>query len=190
MYLTDQQVIDKLHEGETTIVILNYIDFASYIADRTARRCTTHERSDIRAEAYLALVEGVSNLKGHPNPRAFLREKIRGAVINFVRRKHTITKSDHTERLTPWVIVEESDFEEDIKVPPNMWAPFDRGELQENDLIENFLLSEIERKLIKLKIDGYTHEEIASLCQMPYSQIQRILQGTKSRVVKILNGDY
>lgn len=195
MYLTDQQVKDKLCEGEVEVVIVNYMPFASYLADRVARRCYTHDASDIKGEAYLALVVGVSRLLGHPNPRGFLTDLIRGHLINYVSRSHLIKRPDKEKRLEQWIYDEDvrggnNEEESESTIPKELWEPFDRTEIEEHALTESILFSEIERKMLKLKIDGYTIEEIAKICQMPYVQTQRILFGTKSRVLKILKGDY
>ena len=191
-YLTDQQVRDKLHEGEIEAVILNYIPFASYLADRMSSKCVTHERSDLRGEAYLALVSSMSKLIGHPNPRGFLTQAIKGHLINYVLRSYLIKRPDKEKRLDGVQYIEDvtSEFEEDQILPREYWAPFDHGETERENLVGSFLFSEIEKKALKLKIDGYTIEEIAKLCQIPYVQMNRIIHGTRSRVEKILRGDY
>lgn len=190
-YLTDQQVIAKLHEGEIEAVIINYMPFASYLADRMSYRCFTHERSDLKGEAYLALVAGVNRLVGHPNPKGFLTEVIRGHLINIVKRSYLIKRPDDAKRLEQWMYLEDvGDEAEESSIPKEFWAPFDQGQTELENLIGNCLFSELEKRILKLKIDGYTIEEIALQCQLPYVQTHRILQGTKSRVVKILKGEY
>ena len=199
-YLTDEQVKNKLNEGEIDAVIINYLPFANYLADRLASRCFTHEREDIRGEACIALVSGVVLLRGHPNPRGFLREKIRGHILNFVKRSNLIKTPDGEPNMTNafpdcTIFDDERSNDDDMQggsraVPKQCWSPFDRGMGEVSNLVESYLFSDIEKKILKRKIDGHTLEEIAIECQMPYVQIQRILQGTKSRVVKILDGLY
>ena len=191
-YLTDQQVRDKLHEGELDVVIVNYIPFASYLADRISRKCTTHEQSDLRGEAYLALVVGVNKLVGHPNPKGFLTDLIRGHLINHVTRSYLIKRPEKEKRLEGIHYIEDvtGESDDDQILPKEYWAPFDSGETETENLTGSFLFSEIEKKILKLKIDGYTLEEIAAKCQMPYVQVNRIVHGTRSRVTKILRGDY
>lgn len=193
-YLTDQQVKDKLHEGEVDAVILNYLDFARYLADLMANKSMTHERDDLRAEAYLVLVVSVNKLKGHPNPGGFLREAIRGRLKDTVLRDHLVYRpygsKDHLEK---WLYVEDvSDTEDEGEsIPKEVQVPFHaEGVEQELNIMSSILLSEIEKKVIKFKIDGFTLQEIAIKCKLPYVQTQRILQGTKSRVQKILHGSY
>lgn len=190
MYLTDQQVKDKLFEGDLQAVILNYMDFANYLADRVARRSITHEHKDIRSVAILAMIEGVHLLKGHDNPGGFLRLKIKGAVINYVRRQHTIYVPEGRK------IDYKMEYLEDVRdeketLPKEFGEDFDSvGELIEKEVTESFLLSPIERTIIKMRIEGSTIEDISEKTGLLWIQVQRILQGTKDRVVKILNGDY
>jgi DNA-directed RNA polymerase specialized sigma24 family protein len=201
MYLTDKQVIDKIQEGELEIVILNYIPFANYLADRVSQRSFTHERVDIRGEAYVALIAGVNVLKGHPNPRAFLREKIKGHIINFVKRSHLIKTPDGEDLMyNPFDCdVFDSEFgcddnEESVSAnrgtPKQCWDEKHEDTIVRDDLVSNFLFSDIEKKIIQMRVDGYTLEEVSVECKIPYVQIHRILQGMKNRVVKVLDGDY
>lgn len=192
-YLTDQQVKDKLHEEEYNAVILNYLDFARYLADRMANKCMTHEREDLRAEAFLVLTVSVNKLKGHPNPGGFIREAIKGRLKDTVLRDYLVYRpygsKDHMEQ---WIYLEDIPHEEsELAVPKECQAPArPEGYIEEQNIMDSVLLSEIEKKVIKLKIDGFTLQEIAIQCKMPYVQIQRILQGTRSRVHEILHGSY
>lgn len=192
MYLTDKQVIDKLYECDVEPVIINYVNFALYIAKKVSRNSWSHEAKDIRCEAILALVEGVEIMKGKVNthPKAFLAKKIRGAVLNYVMREHTIYTPQGREVGEKDRYVE--DIEQDIdEIPHQFWEHFDKeGTLIANSLCGSFLFSSVEKQILKLKIDGWTLEEIALELRMPYVQIQRILQGTRNRVEGIIDGTY
>lgn len=193
MYLTDKQVIDKLYEGEYEAVIFNYMNMAFYIADRVARRSWTHETKDIRGEALLALVEGVYLLRGHDNPRAFLRLKIHGAVINYVQRQHTVYTPQGKEVHSKWAYLEdiEQEWSNSASIPKECQEPFDKqGDILANDMIDGVFFSDLEKKVLRMKIEGLTIEEIALECKFSYSAIQRMIKDMRNRVVDVLNGEY
>ena len=187
-YLTDDEVKIKLHEREFQTVALNYVNLACYIADRYARRSMTHEKEDIRSVALLTMVEAVYRLSGHPNPMAFLRVRIKGAVINYCVRDNTIYRPQGTERAEKWLYLEDVPGDkEDLSLPKEYWSPFDPDErLVRARIFDSILLSVLEKEMITLRLEGLTIEEIAVLCQRPWVQVQRIIAGVKVRVENIL----
>ena len=198
VYLTDDEVRIKLYEKNYDVVIFNYTPMTCSIADRVFRESKTHEQKDIRSVAMLALVEGVHQIKSdRDKPGMFLRMKIKGAVINFVMRDHMIhcpygNKLSWREQYAEDVVGGDSLTGQGgySNIPKEMWAPFDSQECLtvENLLLGTKYLSDLEKDIIKMRIDGETLQEIAKKCRMPFSQVQRILTATKSRVVKILDG--
>lgn len=195
-YLTDDEVRVYLAEKKYDLVIYNYTNLCCSIADRIARKCWSHEWKDIRSVAMLALIEAVNNLKDHSNPRQFLRIRIKGAVLDFVMRDNTVYTPYNTEQMKKEMYVEDVQSETSLMqgvgvIPKEMWAKFDpTNKSTENLLFENKLLSDLEKKVLKLRIDGYNLDEISYRCKLSQTMVQGILTGTKSRVIKILNGDY
>lgn len=194
-YLTDDEVRVKLYEGKFEEVILNYVPMACYFADKYFRRSTTHEQKDIRSVALLALIESMPKLVAHPNPRGFLTLKIRGAVVNFVTRDHTIVPDQKdVYHLAKWVYLEDVDAsgnEENLSIPKELWAPFD---YQHKDVTQKIFdskyLSDLEKEIIGYRIDGYIIEEISKKCKLSTAYVQRVIIGVQSRVEKILKDQY
>lgn len=185
-YLTDDEVREKFKQQDYEPIIMNYLPLARYIAARTYSRNYTHDPGDIYGEAYLALVEGVRRINGHKSPFKFMFKTIRGALLNYVLRSHTIKRPDGKERLEPWLYTEEGD--ETFFQIPELLTDFNMQ--LEKELIKHPFITPVERILLRLTLDGYTREEIATICRYSPAMVQRSIENMRTKVRSILYGVY
>lgn len=187
-YLTEAEIRDHLKREDYNPVILNFLPLARYIAAKTYARNYTHDPADIYAEAYLAVVEGVRRIQDHPNPFKFMFKTIKGSVLHLVIRSHTIHRPDGKERLEPWLYVEDSNEEEDFNQIPELTVNFDMK--IKDELLNHPFITPIEKTIIRLKLEGYSREEIAIICKYNSSMVQRSIENMKTKVTSILRGSY
>lgn len=188
--MTDHEVRIALEKGEKEKVILNYIRLARDVTTYVNRSNYFQDPEDMFGVAILALVTGVEKIpEGHPEPGKYFWTRMRYHVINFCKRSHLIAVPDKPQllkyNLDIFLVDEdhpgEKRYNEFFTVEPNNAY----GRIQETKA-----LTPREKQIIDLRLEGKSITEIARELNTNFSKIQRALKDMKTRVLKVLDGEY
>jgi len=183
----DKLARNKMIEGNTGLVVFR-VD--TYL--RTSPQMTYY-REDMISEGLLGLCKAVDDMRSrglvrHPKPTGYMTKIIDQHIARAVDERDTIVVPHATQKLArakdvpidvPKVVSDRA-----LLGRPAS-TPFSTGAVME--VQEELLASckdDLDKKIISMRSDGYTHEEIAKACSMSTSGITYRIKALGKRLVE------
>lgn len=193
-------VIKSEGDEALTKIILDNLKLVKY-ATTGLRQSNPHLHDDIISEGNLALVTAARNvfkskLKGEEAKR-YLAQSIRNRVMSFVMESSTIVKSPRRPDLRskigqvysidmPLNTSRQHKLENIIKVrDTGIMESIADNEITEQNY-DDFELTDDEKEIAKLLVDGYNHEEIAQILECGWWIISGKVLKMREKIKRII----
>ena len=188
MEYNDYELVSMAREGNEEAINLIYQKYKPIIVTKSkdAIVLASHhgiEISDIMQEGYIALDEAINNFCENDSASfyTFALLCINRKIINYLRK---ITRGKN--RILNDAVAIDDVMEKSIKDEFDTEISFISNEIIEH--IQN-RLTDFEKKVFKLKIDGYSFEEIANNLNKDTKSIYNTFHRIKGKIKKIMEDD-
>ena len=188
----DYELVSLAREGNEEAIEIIYQKYRPIIVSKSTDAIVTAshhgvEINDIMQEGFIGLEEAINGFSEHDNTSfyTFAVLCINRQIINYLRK----TTRDKDKILNDAVTIDEH-LERTMSDEYNAEASLISKEL-ENDMLEKIEKSftEFEKNVFKLRMDGYSFEEIANNLNRDIKSIYNTFQRIKNKVKNIINED-
>lgn len=188
MQYNDYELVSLAREGNEEAINLIYQKYKPIIVSKSSDAIVmaTHhgiEISDIMQEGFIGLDEAINSFSENDNASfyTFAVLCINRQIINYLR-KNTRSKN----RILNDAVVIDEIIEKSVKDDSIVDFYFSSRDIIE-DMKQN--LTEFEYKVVTMKMDGYSFEEIANTLDKDIKSIYNTFHRAKLKIKKLINED-
>lgn len=177
-----EQLVDNIQKGNEDSrqqLINGYIRLVYAITSKFGRYYPQYQE-ELKAVAESNLVDKLEKIKKgkirlvNYNIGAYINSSTVHALRNFITKQAKLALLEHD-------LWEELKDSLDLTFSPAVYN------LYLNDILTSSTFTEIEKQIVKLKIEGYTDSEIATTCSVSQPHITTIKNGLKEKIRKFLD---